>query len=127
MHKLSSGLLLAHTLGYSLTRPTLVEEKESEKGERERERERNSALQVHLARISRKGSDPLTRVKLPHSLPRGHCIPDDRKFIEFFRTLHFLTHACFCDSSLDLYTDSAVPQQVRLQRNRRIEKGLTKA
>jgi len=44
MHKLSSGLLRAHTLGYSLTtRPTLVEEKEGEKGggrERERERER---------------------------------------------------------------------------------------
>lgn len=59
------------------------------KGKRERERVREyvCALQVHLARILRKGSDPLTRVKLPHSLPRGHCILDDRKFIEFFRTL----------------------------------------
>lgn len=52
--------------------------------EREREMERMHCKRVHLARIPRKGSDPLTRVKLPHSLPRAHCIPDDRKFIEFF-------------------------------------------
>jgi len=120
MHKLSSGLLRAHTLGYTLTRPALAEgergrmRKEEWEGEREREREkereRENALQVHLACISRKGSDPLTRVKLPHSLSRGHCIPDNRKFIEFFRALCLSAHACFCDSSLDR-ADSTVPQQ----------------
>lgn len=47
MHKLSSGLLRAHTLGYTLTRPALVErererEREKEGGkERDRERERD--------------------------------------------------------------------------------------
>lgn len=75
------------------------------------------ALQVHLARISRKGSDPLTRVKFPHSLPWGHCIPDDRKFIEFFRAL--------CLSRLTRVS-AILPQTARFLNEAHLARGLQK-
>lgn len=109
MHKLSSGLLRAHTLGYTLTRRCTG----SRRVRGGRERERESALKEHLARISpRKGSDPLTRVKLPHSLPRGPLYSGRPQVHRIFpRSVSLRSLACFYDSPLPRAETAPFPDE----------------
>lgn len=47
---------------------------------------RNSKCIILACVIPRKRSDPLTRVKLPHSLPaKGHCVSNVHRYRQFFR------------------------------------------